>query len=219
MPCATQEVLHRPQKCGRWHSFSPVPNQFMSADYRLCTDRIRSRRTDYSSGTLGVLLHVQNRRAQVAVRVAGWFSLHCDEAGAQFASARAFLCETLQFDETFKTDIYAPFWITQATLPHLKPGATIINTASVTAYDPPESIIDYAATKGAIMIFTKGLAKQLAKQGIRVNAVAPGPSLDAFAGDNWPITREVAAVWIGYPDGSSGTTCRARRYLCAPGFE
>jgi len=67
------------------------------------------------------------------------------------------------------------FWITKAAMEHLGPGSAIINISSVNAYDPSESIIDYAATKGAIMIFTKGLAKQLAGKGIRVNAVAPGP--------------------------------------------
>ena len=65
------------------------------------------------------------------------------------------------FDETFKTNVYAMFWLTKAAVSRMGPGSTIINTASVNAYDPGENIIDYAATKGAIMIFTKGLAKQL----------------------------------------------------------
>ncbi|MBN8872490.1 MAG: SDR family oxidoreductase [Rhodospirillales bacterium] len=82
---------------------------------------------------------------------------------------------TEQFDAVFKTNVYAMFWITKAALAHLPPGATIINTSSVNAYDPSPNIVDYAMTKGAIMIFTKAMAKQLAPQGIRVNAVAPGP--------------------------------------------
>jgi NAD(P)-dependent dehydrogenase (short-subunit alcohol dehydrogenase family) len=80
-----------------------------------------------------------------------------------------------QFDQTFKTNIYAPFRITKAAVAHMQPGAVIINTGSVNSYDPSEHLLDYAATKGAVLIFTKGLAKQLAGRGIRVVMVAPGP--------------------------------------------
>ena len=79
------------------------------------------------------------------------------------------------FDATMKTNIYAPFWILKAALPHLKPGAAIIATASEQAYDPSPSLYDYAQTKAATMNFVKSLAKQLANKGIRVNGVAPGP--------------------------------------------
>ncbi|MBD1554656.1 SDR family oxidoreductase [Pseudomonas typographi] len=80
-----------------------------------------------------------------------------------------------QFDWTLKTNLYALFWLTKAALPHLPEGAAIINTASVNAYDPGENIVDYALTKAGIANFSKGLAKQVADRGIRVNAVAPGP--------------------------------------------
>ncbi|WP_104203870.1 SDR family oxidoreductase [Billgrantia saliphila] len=82
---------------------------------------------------------------------------------------------TEDFDATMKTNLYAMLWITQAAMPHLEAGASIINTASVVAYDPPEILLDYSMTKAAIVNFTKCLAKQVAEQGIRVNAVAPGP--------------------------------------------
>lgn len=80
-----------------------------------------------------------------------------------------------QFDRTMKTNVYAMFYISKAAIPLMKPGACFINTTSVNAVSPGEELLDYATTKAAILIFTKGLAKQLGPKGIRVNAVAPGP--------------------------------------------
>ncbi|WP_256516412.1 SDR family oxidoreductase [Actinoplanes aksuensis] len=80
-----------------------------------------------------------------------------------------------QFDRVIKTNLYAMFWLCRAAVPHLEPGATIINTASVQAYQSSAHLIDYATTKGGIVAFTKALAEDLADKGVRVNAVAPGP--------------------------------------------
>jgi NAD(P)-dependent dehydrogenase (short-subunit alcohol dehydrogenase family) len=82
---------------------------------------------------------------------------------------------TEQFDRVMKTNLYAMFWITKAAVPHMQPGSTIINTASIQAYLSSSQLLDYATTKGGIVAFTKALAEDLAEKGIRVNAVAPGP--------------------------------------------
>jgi NAD(P)-dependent dehydrogenase (short-subunit alcohol dehydrogenase family) len=110
-----------------------------------------------------------------AVQQLGGLDILVNNAGRQQSQDSIKDITTEQFDWTMKTNVYAMFWITKAALAHLQPGSAIINTASVNAYDPSENLIDYAMTKAAIMNFTKGLAKQLAKQGIRVNGVAPGP--------------------------------------------
>ncbi|MCH6268464.1 SDR family oxidoreductase [Neobacillus citreus] len=80
-----------------------------------------------------------------------------------------------QLEKTFRTNIFSYFYMTKMALPFLKKGASIINTASITAYHGHEQLLDYSATKGAIVTFTRSLALSLAKQGIRVNGVAPGP--------------------------------------------
>src|SRR3569623_3411852 len=110
-----------------------------------------------------------------AVRELGGLDILVSNAGKQHAVARIEDLTTEQFDATYKTNVYAMFWLTKAALAHLPAGAAIINTASVEAFAPEPHLLDYASTKGAVVTFTKALAKQLAKRGIRVNAVAPGP--------------------------------------------
>jgi NAD(P)-dependent dehydrogenase (short-subunit alcohol dehydrogenase family) len=80
-----------------------------------------------------------------------------------------------QLERTFRTNIFAMFYLVKAAMPHLKQGSTIINTTSVTAYKGSPQLLDYSSTKGAIVAFTRSLSQALVEQGIRVNAVAPGP--------------------------------------------
>jgi len=116
-----------------------------------------------------------NHLVESAASQLGGLDLVVSNAARQVAQKSILDISTEQFDTTFKTNVYAMFWILKASVARMKPGSAIICTASINAYDPGEEIIDYAATKGAIAIFVKGLAKQLASRGIRVNAVAPGP--------------------------------------------
>ncbi len=105
----------------------------------------------------------------------GGLDILVNVAGHQQACESIAEITTEQFDETFKTNVYAMFWLCKAALPHMPAGSTIINTASIQSYQPSPTLLDYASTKAAIVAFTKSLAKQVASKGIRVNAVAPGP--------------------------------------------
>lgn len=110
-----------------------------------------------------------------AVEGLGGLDILVINAGHQQARDSIAEVTSKDFDVTMKTNLYAMHWITQAAVPHLKPGASVITTASVQAYDPSAILLDYATTKAGIVAYTKALAKQLIDKGVRANVVAPGP--------------------------------------------
>jgi NAD(P)-dependent dehydrogenase (short-subunit alcohol dehydrogenase family) len=110
-----------------------------------------------------------------AVEELGGLDIVVSNAARQQARQSILDMSSEDFDATMRTNIYAPFWIIKAALPHLKPGSVIIGTTSEQAYDPSPDLYDYAQTKAATMNYVKSLAKQLGPKGIRVNGVAPGP--------------------------------------------
>lgn len=135
-------------------------------------------------------------------------------AGKQVAISDIENLDTDQLRKTFEINVFSLFWIVKEALPLLPPGATIITTASIQAYQPGKELLDYAATKSAIIAFTRALAKQVASKGIRANAVAPGPFWSALQitggqldekipefGQNTPLKRagqpvELAGVYV-----------------------
>lgn len=112
--------------------------------------------------------------AQAASQLGG-LDIVVNNAGRQQYCESLEDLSTADFDATFKTNVYAPFWITKAALRYLQAQSVIINTSSVQAFKPSPILFDYAQTKACLVAFTKSLAKQLGPKGIRVNAVAPGP--------------------------------------------
>lgn len=159
-----------------------------------------------------------------ATKQLGGLDILVNNAAYQQSKASIAEISSEQFDRTMKTNVYAPFWLSKAAAAKMQPGSSIINTASVNSFNPGEELLDYATTKGAIEIFTKGLAKQLAEKGIRVNAVAPGPvwtplqvaggqlpgKLGEF-GQDTPLKRagqpaELASLYVVLADNSTSFT-------------
>ena len=141
----------------------------------------------------------------------GGLDIIVNNAGKQLAQTSILDITTEQFDKTFKTNIYAMFWICKAALPLLPKGATVINTASIQSYVQSPTLLDYASTKSAIVGFTKALAKEVAAQGIRVNAVAPGPIWTALQPSGGQPTDKIPQFGAHTPLGRPGQPAE-----CAP---
>jgi len=112
---------------------------------------------------------------QKVIDAYGRIDILINNAATQYDAKELTDIKTDNMLKTFQTNIFSMFWITKSALPHMKKGSAIVNTTSVTAYRGSPHLMDYAATKGAIVAFTRSLAGNLVKKGIRVNAVAPGP--------------------------------------------
>jgi NAD(P)-dependent dehydrogenase (short-subunit alcohol dehydrogenase family) len=115
------------------------------------------------------------RMVEEAAKGLGGLDILVVNAGHQQTRASVDEISSKDFDETMKTNLYALHWIAQAAVPYLPAGAAVITTASVQAYEPSAHLLDYATTKAGIVAYTKALAKELIKKGIRANVVAPGP--------------------------------------------
>jgi NAD(P)-dependent dehydrogenase (short-subunit alcohol dehydrogenase family) len=109
------------------------------------------------------------------VREFGGLDILVNNAGFQMTHSSILEMSPEEIDRTFRTNVFAIFYLCQAAIPQMPPGASIINTSSIQAYQPKPHLLHYAATKAAIANFTKGLSQELVERGIRVNAVAPGP--------------------------------------------
>jgi NAD(P)-dependent dehydrogenase (short-subunit alcohol dehydrogenase family) len=137
------------------------------------------------------------------VRVFGRLDIVVNNAAEQHPQSSLADITPEQLERTFRTNIFSMFYLSKAALPHLKEGAAIINTTSITAYKGNPQLLDYASTKGAIVAFTRSLAVNLADKGIRVNAVAPGPIWTPLIPSTFP-PEHVEKFGSGQPLGRVG---------------
>ena len=149
----------------------------------------------------------RERSCQEAVKLAkrnlGRIDILVNNAAEQHPQESITKITEKQLEKTFRTNIFAMFFLTKAVMPHFKKGGVIINTASVTAYRGSPELLDYSATKGAIVGFTRSLSQALAEKKIRVNAVAPGPIWTPLIPSTFPA-KEVATFGSDTPLGRAG---------------
>lgn len=138
-----------------------------------------------------------------AVDAFGRLDILVNNAAVQYVKQSIEEISEEQLERTFRTNIYAHFFMTQAALPHLKEGSSIINTTSITAYRGKEVLLDYASTKGAITAFTRSLSQSLVDRGIRVNGVAPGPIWTPLIPASFPA-EQVEEFGSSTPMGRAG---------------
>lgn len=132
------------------------------------------RRALQIAGDIGSQKFCKDAVAQTVEELGG-LDILVNNAAEQHAVESLEELSEAQLEQTFRTNVFGFFYMTKAALPHLKRGASIINTTSITAFRGHETLLDYSATKGAIVAFTRSLSQVLMDKGIRVNAVAPGP--------------------------------------------
>jgi len=139
-------------------------------------------------GDIGSESHCQ-QLVQQAVTAFGRLDVLVNNAAFQRTHQDISEISAEELERTYRTNIFAMFYLCKAAIPHMQPGSTIINVASIQAYQPSSSLLAYASTKGAIVTFSKGLAQEVIKQGIRVNVVAPGPVWTPLITSTMPVEQ------------------------------
>jgi NAD(P)-dependent dehydrogenase (short-subunit alcohol dehydrogenase family) len=163
-------------------------NEHKDAEQTCCMVEEQGRRCLRIAGDVGDEAFCQ-QAVQQTLDTFGHLDILINNAAEQHPQESIEKISAEQLERTFRTNIFAQFFLTKAALKHLQPGSAIVNTTSVTAYKGSPELLDYSATKGAIVAFTRSLSQALAEKGIRVNGVAPGPIWTPLIPSTFPAEK------------------------------